>query len=331
MNEFPRNPHSRVANRDGRDPICVACRESRGRARGGPGGATLLVAALLVLCSASSLIAETATFALAAVEATGDALALRFDGYVSFYYVMEASPELEPAHWTAAAMLLGVAEPMRWEAPAGGAARRAFRVRRRLRTAPADHDMDGLDDVAELLRGTNPLAADSDGDGLSDGWEVANLLDPLDDGSADPGQHPDADPDADELSIRIEAALGLDPFAPDLAVPVSATLETKSYTAVRRKFLEMPAFREDPYDPIPVPPVYYLRAAVEGALREARDLDLPGYEETRLWSRSGAITVDPRTMMPCAAPSSASASMTPSPAPSTCCAGKNVSGPPPPA
>jgi hypothetical protein len=298
MTDFPRKPHRRVANRNGRHPICVASRESQRRARCGPGGAAPVVAALLVLCSASSLVAETAPFALAAVEATGDALALRFPGDVSCYYVIEASPELEPAHWAVAAMLLGVAEPMRWEAPAGGAARRAFRVRRRLRSAPGDYDMDGLDDVAELLRGTNPLAADSDGDGLSDAWEVAHLLDPLDDGSVDPGQHPDADPDADGLSIRVEAALGLDPFGPDLALPVSATLETKSYTAVRRKFQEMPAFREDPDAPAPVPPVYYLRAAVEGALREARDLDLPGYEEYRLWSRSGAITVDPRTMMP---------------------------------
>ena len=298
MNDFPRNPHRRVANRNGQHPICVTSRESRRRARCGRGGAALIVAALIVLCLSPPSISETTSFALSAIESTGDALALRFPGDASCYYVIEASPELKPAHWTAVAMMLGAAEPMRWEAPAEGAAHRAFRVRRRARSAPADHDMDGLDDVEELLRGTNPLSTDSDGDGLSDGWEVAHLLDPLDDGSIDPGQHPDSDPDADGLSIRNEAALGLDPFGPDVALPVSAILETKSYTAVRRKFMEMPAFREDPGAPAPVPPVYYLRSTVEGTLHEARDLDLPGYEEYRLWTRSGDITVDPRTMMP---------------------------------
>lgn len=45
---------------------------------------------------------------------------------------------------------------------------------------PQDTDGDGLDDVAELTRGTNPLDGDSDADGWDDGVESADHTDPLD-------------------------------------------------------------------------------------------------------------------------------------------------------
>lgn len=42
-----------------------------------------------------------------------------------------------------------------------------------------DSDGDGLSDVAELIRGTDPDNPDTDGDGETDGYEVANGSDPL--------------------------------------------------------------------------------------------------------------------------------------------------------
>ncbi len=102
--------------------------------------------------------------------------------------------------------------------------------------AGKDEDGDGLTDREEQqLLGTNWLDPDTDGDGLSDGWEVANGLDPLDDGSAeisdvqggnpdnegdageqnetfpDPNNGPDGDPDRDGLVNREESELGTNP------------------------------------------------------------------------------------------------------------------------
>jgi hypothetical protein len=53
----------------------------------------------------------------------------------------------------------------------------------------ADYDEDGLSDRMEITQyGTDFDNDDTDGDGLLDGWEVANGLDPLDDGDADFGE-----------------------------------------------------------------------------------------------------------------------------------------------
>lgn len=49
------------------------------------------------------------------------------------------------------------------------------------RNGASDWDGDGLVDVDECSRGTNPRAADSDGDRMPDGWEVEHGLDPLHD------------------------------------------------------------------------------------------------------------------------------------------------------
>ena len=54
-------------------------------------------------------------------------------------------------------------------------------------TAVGDSDGDGLANLAEFQRGTDPRDSDSDGDGMPDGWEVTYSLDPLVvDGALDP-------------------------------------------------------------------------------------------------------------------------------------------------
>ena len=43
-----------------------------------------------------------------------------------------------------------------------------------------DSDGDSLDNIREMIEGTDPYIADSDGDGVLDGEEVAQGSDPLD-------------------------------------------------------------------------------------------------------------------------------------------------------
>ncbi|WP_264488091.1 hypothetical protein [Luteolibacter arcticus] len=63
----------------------------------------------------------------------------------------------------------------------------------------ADTDEDGLDDGEEFTAGTLPLDPDTDNDTLPDGWEVDNELNPLDDGTTDPDNGANGDPDEDLL------------------------------------------------------------------------------------------------------------------------------------
>ena len=105
----------------------------------------------------------------------------------------------------------------------------------------SDQDGDGISDrMEETLYGTDWRNPDTDGDDLSDGWEIANGLDPLDDGTAsneeivggdpdstdndeveqnetfpDPNNGPDGDPDRDGLTNREEAELGTNPNLKD--------------------------------------------------------------------------------------------------------------------
>ncbi len=83
-----------------------------------------------------------------------------------------------------------------------------------------DDDDDGLPDAVETNTGvfagpgdtgTDPLRADTDGDGLDDGYEVANGLDPTDDGSADPDQGAAGDPDGDGFDNSTERDAGSNP------------------------------------------------------------------------------------------------------------------------
>lgn len=75
-----------------------------------------------------------------------------------------------------------------------------------------DFDGDGLSNLAEVLtHQTNPLKADTDEDGLLDGWEVANSLDPNDDGTTNVNNGGSGDPDNDGLTNSEEQTLGTDP------------------------------------------------------------------------------------------------------------------------
>ena len=66
----------------------------------------------------------------------------------------------------------------------------------------SDSDDDGLIDIDEAERGTDPTNPDTDGDGLLDGAEVAARLDPLDPTDAE------ADRDSDGLTNAQELELG---------------------------------------------------------------------------------------------------------------------------
>jgi hypothetical protein len=75
-----------------------------------------------------------------------------------------------------------------------------------------DFDGDGLSNLAEITtHQTNPLKSDTDGDGLSDGWEVANSLDPNDDGTINVDNGGSGDPDKDGLTNTKEQELGTNP------------------------------------------------------------------------------------------------------------------------
>lgn len=78
------------------------------------------------------------------------------------------------------------------------------------RTDPRNPDTDGdsLSDGDEIhLYGTNPNSSDSDGDGMPDDWEVLNELDPLDNGTMDPGNGATGDPDGDGFDNALEMDL----------------------------------------------------------------------------------------------------------------------------
>ena len=79
-----------------------------------------------------------------------------------------------------------------------------------------DFDYDGLTNLDEVsIHQTNPLEWDTDGDGLSDDWELANSLDPNDDGSTDPANGADGDPDGDGLTNEFEYWYWADPNLTD--------------------------------------------------------------------------------------------------------------------
>lgn len=76
-----------------------------------------------------------------------------------------------------------------------------------------DADGDGLTNLEEWQRGTNPFSTDSDGDGVSDGWEVQYLFNPLDpDDSA-------LDADGDGWTNLEEYLAGTDPHTLNTSLP----------------------------------------------------------------------------------------------------------------
>lgn len=70
----------------------------------------------------------------------------------------------------------------------------------------ADFDYDGLSNLSEIqIHSTDPMNWDTDGDGMDDGWEISNGLDPNDDGSINPNNGADGDPDGDGLTNIFES------------------------------------------------------------------------------------------------------------------------------
>ena len=79
-----------------------------------------------------------------------------------------------------------------------------------------DFDYDGLSNWDEVnTHQTNPLKWDSDDDGLPDDWEIDNGLDPNDDGSIDPANGANGDPDGDGLTNEFEYWYYADPHLAD--------------------------------------------------------------------------------------------------------------------
>ena len=65
--------------------------------------------------------------------------------------------------------------------------------------AGQDFDQDGLPDrMEQTLYGTDWRTADTDDDGMDDGWEIANGLDPLDNGEPDSSEIPFDEPDNED-------------------------------------------------------------------------------------------------------------------------------------
>jgi hypothetical protein len=80
----------------------------------------------------------------------------------------------------------------------------------------ADYDYDSLSNIDEVtLHDTDPLKWDTDGDGLGDDWEIANNLDPRDDGSIDPDNGASGDLDGDGVENIFEYWYGGNPRLSD--------------------------------------------------------------------------------------------------------------------
>lgn len=96
----------------------------------------------------------------------------------------------------------------------------------RVKVADTDVDGDEFTDWEEVQKGTDPHIADRDDDWLPDEWEIANGLDPNDDGSVNSANGPSGDQDGDGVPNSNELQGNTDPNnAGDF--PVQVILITK--------------------------------------------------------------------------------------------------------
>ncbi len=83
-----------------------------------------------------------------------------------------------------------------------------------IRSAFLDYDRDGLYNLLEFTKGTDPLDNDTDNDGMTDGWENENGLNPLLDDSND-------DTDQDGITNLVEYAEGTDSTNRGPEIPIA--------------------------------------------------------------------------------------------------------------
>jgi hypothetical protein len=83
--------------------------------------------------------------------------------------------------------------------------------------ASADSDGDGVSDLDEYKRGTNPSSKDTDADGMPDAWEIKYSFDPINaaDGRNCSVSTVVCDPDSDNLDNYYEYVNNTDPRNPD--------------------------------------------------------------------------------------------------------------------
>lgn len=135
---------------------------------------------------------------------------LRWWGVTGRSYFLQASDDLQTWHF---APLIEGGNDEIIEYETGALGERYFtRVVYTDQTAPdldaADFDGDNLSNLAEITEHhTHPLIADSDHDGLTDDWEIGHGFDPNDDGTVNPINGGDGDPDGDGVG-NIDEQIG---------------------------------------------------------------------------------------------------------------------------
>lgn len=176
---------------------------------------------------------------------------LRWWGVTGRSYFLQASDDLQTWHF-APLIEGGNDEAIEYETGALGE-RYFIRVVYTDQTAPdldaADFDGDNLSNLAEITtHHTHPLRSDSDNDSLPDDWEIGQGLDPNDDGSTNPINGANGDPDGDGVGNLNEHLGKTDPknaaqFPPQLlsvankADMFSSSLSGGSFTGYYRTYL----------------------------------------------------------------------------------------------
>lgn len=134
---------------------------------------------------------------------TTGSLRMAWHGVTGRSYFIQQSDDLKSWRYLPV-VELGAGAQLQHELPDPGLAgflRLRHSDQRTADPAAADFDGDALSNLAEISsHRTDPFRFDSDADNLPDGWEVAQQLNPLDDGRADPAHGSTGDPDRDGLT-----------------------------------------------------------------------------------------------------------------------------------